>query len=226
MSRVLKLSIAVVGLCAVAAWRPAERAAPDHLPPKTPANGWNQKTQAWEPCFGGVGPQCDGVNVAGLPFGAPVQHRADGAIAAYVSVGSILHDNCCLANGPNAVWCQNHEGGQRALNDQFGRNNEPCKAEWNKAVDNLTRGRQWRIWFGPYTDSHAGEDLTSAPARSAQIQANGRWVKWGGSETQSTRRLMAPAGTSLDKSDAAFCQSGRFKGTYWAPGQPDWGVCA
>src|SRR5205823_4936814 len=103
------------------------------------------------------------VNIFGV--GAPVTRNGNGTVTAYVSVGSIMHDNCCYANGPDAIWCQPHENPASARGVSDNTREGLCRAEWDKAVDNLRNGRQWRTYFGPYA-AEGAEDLTPAATRS------------------------------------------------------------
>jgi len=174
----------------------------------------SQQGQHLERCFGGIGNGCDGV--AGI---APSTRRQDGTIDLRVSVGSILHDNCCLRN-PEGHQCR----GYTVMQETFG--NDACAAEWRKAVYNTRDGRLWTGRFGPYPCSNTEDDLTDKPGRQTAVPSFlGGLTPVTELETASSRRLAAPPGTRLDATDAAFCASGRFRETRGAPGISAWGVC-
>lgn len=106
-------------------------------------------------CVGAVGPQCGWVGADGV---------------GWVSVGSILHDNCCIQNWPNGFHCNNKGPDQKV-----------CADEWAKAERDFFRWRQWRAQFIRQPDG-----------------------------TRVASRLLAPDGTRLDRTDAAFCESQTF----------------
>lgn len=227
MSAGLRAALVATGLVALTAWAPSGNAVVRTSYPRDPSHGWNEKSGQWERCFGAVGSGCDGVNIAGL--GAPVTRNRDGSFTAHVSVGSIMHDNCCYANGPSARWCKPNETadpGRVAYDESPAGHAGHCSAEWDKAVYNMRDGRQWTHTFGPY-GPEGGDDITPVKSRGGQLVLNGRWITYGGSESPATRRLAAPSGTSLDVQDEAFCASGHFKSKPWAPpGIGAWGVCS
>jgi pimeloyl-ACP methyl ester carboxylesterase len=191
---------------------------------KTAKNGWNEKGGQWERCFGAVGPGCEGAPNAGV-----VQHP-DGSITASVAVGSILHDNCCLRNGPDGVWCGGI--GKAIAYDElsiqqhvFGH----CSQEWSKAVYNVRDNRMWRVTFSPYNKPlEGGDDLSQTANRHAKMSvANSPlFVDYTGGETLATRALLAPPGTVLDIDDVAFCRSGEFSERHdIVIGIGRWGKC-
>ena len=146
-----------------------------------------------ERCFGAVGPGC-----AGAPFASAVK-VAGGKLRMKVSVGSISHDTCCNLH-PNGKWCGKFS--------EFGHDGN-CQKEWNKATWNTqpTDGRHWDDTFDP----NEAADLT--PVRNGRRTTFASNYQGGGvarvQETVSTRKLAAPAGTSLDVGDQEFCASGR-----------------
>jgi hypothetical protein len=181
--------------------------APKPVIVKDAAHGWNDKAGQWERCFGAIGGGCDGAP------GADAKKNPDGSITVWVAVGSIMHDECCYANGPSAVWCKPGESkdpGRIAYDEGPGRNGA-CRAEWDKASHNVFDIRRWRVTLPAYTAAEGGDDLTPMPSRRGQVQLNGRWIDYKGSESPATLRLKAPAGTRLDEQDEAFCASGRFR---------------
>jgi hypothetical protein len=134
-------------------------------------------------CVGATGPQC----------GFLVKHNRDGSFSGFVTVGSILHDNCCIQHYPDGYWCRN--GGE----DQ-----SVCMDEWKKARSNFLHRRGWWVksGWGPYAECQ-GDDITPVPARKSVPQAE--------YETAATSRLAAPSGTKLDDTDEDFCQSKTFQ---------------
>jgi hypothetical protein len=190
---------------------------------KTAVNGWNQMGNQFERCFGAVGPGCDGVPTAG------VVHNANGTITAYVAVGSILHDNCCLRNGPDGVWC-----GSTAKGVLYDETSIPqklvghCSMEWSKAVYNVRDRRMWQATFGPYTGTDGGDNLTPTNNRHAKMSvANSPlFIDYTGGETSASSALKAPNGTALDIDDEEFCASGHFSERHdFVVGIGRWGVC-
>jgi hypothetical protein len=136
----------------------------------TPANNVSSKPIQPEYCLGAVGIKCDWV-IGGKGI---------------VTVGSILHDNCCLVNYPNGYMC--HNGGSQKV----------CKSEWDKAINDSLKGRTWNAPFLGDQD-----DIEKIPARSSDLTTT-----W---ETAATLKLAAPDGTRLDRSDANFCASKSFQ---------------
>ena len=124
-------------------------------------------------CVGAVGPQCAWVNNG----------------IGDVSVGSILHDNCCIFNYPNGHMC-NNDGDDSIFSY--------CVPEWNKAVFDKLKGFQWNASFSGEPDN-----LTKVSARLSDPKSL--------LETVATSRLKAPEGTKLGVMDWEFCESGTFK---------------
>ena len=144
-------------------------------------------------CVGAVGPQC------GL-----LRQNRDGTFRGIVSVGSILHDNCCIINYPNGFMC-----------DNGGVDQEVCKPEMEKAFLNWDQRKQWRVkrGWGPY-DEGEGDDITLLPARISLPKAE--------HETAKTLEFAAPPNTKLDMSDEDFCESREFRKTVPKKG---YGIC-
>ena len=170
-----------------------------------PAQG-NRFSERVEYCFGAVGSMCEGAPNAGAT------QNPDGTVTLMVSVGSILHDNCCLAN-PGGKFC----GGPGMDGEPAKEFNHDgtCVAEWDKAFWNtLTDGRQWQVKMDPRERS----DLTVVANPRTSYYQDGTPSQ--GFETRATRRLAAPVGTALDPGDGQFCESGRasresFLGKEW-----------
>jgi hypothetical protein len=144
-----------------------------------------------ERCFGGVGPKCEGT------MGLGRTTNRDGTVNLYVSVGSIMHDNCCLAF-PEGKMCHGNN------DDLSGK----CIKEWDKAVWNSFDGRAWSQTFDP----NGEPDLTIVKnPRTTRFRLGGTNMSAGSAmfETAATRQLKAPRGQALDVGDEAFCASGR-----------------
>jgi hypothetical protein len=188
-------------------------------------------------CYGGLGPGCGGT----VPDGR-VEPRwfgrfsmPDGTEFAYVSigvaVGSILHDNACLVHR-EGLNCDGLGAGDLVKSGDW-----PAALEWNKATWNVIDGRVWREVFGPYPVSRAlqqqfYDDLRPVHARTAYMAPVASMatipvltVLYSGGETRRTQALKAPAGTSLDDRDAAYCASGAFARRESFPGKAGWGIC-
>ena len=110
---------------------------------------YSSKPEEPERCFGGIGVRCKGI--AGVaPF---TKHPNTCFVDGWMSVGSILHDKCCLASNNTGFSCSGINKGNKAL----------CKQEWNEAWYNtqctqLGAPRQWRHTFGPYPYGNTGDD--------------------------------------------------------------------
>lgn len=175
-----------------------------------------------EICFGALGPACGGT----LPL-AHLEPRwfghfrlPDGTEMAYVSiggaVGSILHDNACLADY-NGLNCSGLGAG-----DLWKDTGWPAALEWNKASWNVLNGRTWRDVWGPYPASKYEQslffdDLRAVAARPSKMAVFVSLLTvplatepYRGGETKRSHALYAPKGTWLDQPDAAFCASGAF----------------
>jgi hypothetical protein len=144
-------------------------------------------------CVGAVGPMCGELLATGTKCG-----DAPGGIKS-VSVGSILHDNCCILNYPDGYNCNN------------GGNNNVCKDEFNKAVKNFKK-REWKAYFSGDPDN-----ISPVPARISNPMHF--------QETVATSRLSAPAGTKLNKTDADYCQSKSFIEAQEQLAKQNFGTC-
>lgn len=175
-------------------------------------------------CFGGSGSQCDEKN-ADTKHPVKLNH-ADCTATVYVTIGSIMHDNCCL-NNPDGYMCGKQ--GDWVLG---GNDNQVCGYEWNKAWYDSLNDRGWEVKMGPYIKGGKTDDLTRAKAREGRIyDKNGRnkrmWVLhqknpgdkfwkhaiWNNvQETVASRKLKAPKGTKFEfEEDKAFCASGKWR---------------
>lgn len=100
-----------------------------------------------ERCFGGIGVQCEGI-----PVVAPFKKNSKTCrVSGWMSMGSILHDTCCVVTKNNGVHCAHPNG------------TNLCQSEWDEAVANTActhlagATRQWRRTFGPYYSGNTGD---------------------------------------------------------------------
>jgi hypothetical protein len=100
-----------------------------------------------EKCFGGIGSQCEGITFY-LDQETCMAHGS-------MSVGSILHDKCCVDTDNRGVHCANPDG------------RRDCRDEWNLAVDDAVNcNRIWPAQWGPYfvgTQGDTVQNLTAPP---------------------------------------------------------------
>lgn len=173
-----------------------------------------------ERCFGAQGSGCDALQFGVYNFKAGRTDIGGGRYRMWMSVGSIKHDNCCLAN-PNGKMC----GGALDASQQVKDNaksltsdgNGYCVQEWDKAFWNAYDGKAWTQDYAPWDVP----DLTIVTnARSARSRNGIELVKF---ETQETRKRSAPRGQKLDTGDDQYCASGKAKG-YWF-GTGTWIIC-
>jgi len=95
-----------------------------------------------ERCFGGVGKQCEGA-----PSASFLKDENTCCFSGWMSVGSILHDQCCVLSGNTGVQCAKDNGGLA------------CGALFTEAVCDALAGRQWPHVFGPYPAGNNGDDV-------------------------------------------------------------------
>lgn len=163
-------------------------------------------------CIGGTGVDCEGVS-SDISFGAlgtisvnvvkPVD-RPGGKVELKTSVGSILHDLCCMER-PWGAFCHSSNYPIDATINLLGNadNSCDCLLEWRKAAWNLLRGRYWSHEF---TKAGQSQDITFDPAKQRMS-----WLPtgsgtnylsykstWGIIERKATSGLCAPEGTRLD----------------------------
>lgn len=178
------------------------------------SQNWANKAVEGEQCFGAIGVKCKGGGDAIEKFLAPpAQDSGSGMLRQWVSVGTILHDNCCRLT-PDGQHCQYFNPSQGLWTDS-----RHCVKKWRKVFYNSRDNRKWQTIFGPYPDGFTEDDLTDAPARRASLfNRIGRMIGYyKGTETVSTRLLKAPSGTALDIDDVECCASGNFKFTRSGP---------
>ncbi|CAE7254532.1 rnf44 [Symbiodinium sp. CCMP2456] len=131
---------------------------------------------AFDNCVGGTGVDCSGVPYD-LDFGvvgtlsinlvAPIDH-GDGTVTLKTSVGSILHDLCCMEHQSGA-FCHSSNYPIGATINALGNTNNDCAClmEWRKAAWNVLRGRYWLAKFTKAAQSQARYD--SCPVFAAQV---------------------------------------------------------
>ena len=191
------------------------------------------KDRALEACFGAIGQACKSQTVPDhsippknlVDLGVPVaQLEQNCSISEAVSVGSIMHDNCCMSF-PDGIYCKADpldfgaeiQGALTSLN---------CHREWRKAVYDVLEHRYWFEKFGPYLadvygalqKGDSGVDTTVTARKGFTYGPNGvqdRPYRWAGPERAATARLKAPSGTKLEIGDVAFCASGQFREEEW-----------
>jgi PKD repeat protein len=119
-----------------------------------------------EKCFGGVGIQCEGVNLVGFPVVSFKKDERTCKVNGWMSIGSILHDKCCITSGNTGVMCANPDG------------SDTCQKEWDEAVMNTACSkqrispRQWAVTFGPYFYGTEGDDVTKALTAPSGAKVN------------------------------------------------------
>jgi hypothetical protein len=176
-----------------------------------------------ERCFGAIGQSCKSQAEMGIfqatPPGAgmPLARVAsDCSIVEMVSVGSIIHDNCCHAH-PDGLYCTNAPGDRLA--DET--SDLACHREWRKAVYDVIEHRYWAEHFGPYYENNNSDDMALAQGPKRQTVTYGPFgvqdapISSEVTETMASRRMMAPSGQKLEIGDASFCRSGRFREEGW-----------
>lgn len=193
-----------------------------------------------EQCFGGIGDKCEGgvppvypgvqprwINEFTLPDGTRM-----GWVELGVAVGSVLHDNACLADR-SGLNCNGIGGGDLIKTGSW-----PAGLEWNKAGWNVIDSRFWRERFGPYpVDKNARrtgwyDDVRPMLAREAWMAPAVSMItiplhteRYKGAETKASRHLKAPRWTTLDGKDQQFCASGVFEVRGETPLKAPWGNC-
>jgi hypothetical protein len=161
-------------------------------------------------CLGGYGVDCEGieVNLLGLlSFNLmPPKDNGNGTVTLMTSVGSILHDICCISN-PKGSFCDTSNYPLLDLFNFFGHadNNCACLVEFRKGVSNLLSGH---VWSETYQKADFTSDLGLVPSllryswlpldlgiRRAYIPYPSTWEI---TERKATSRFCAPSGTALD----------------------------
>mmetsp|Transcript_4442 Transcript_4442/g.7753 ORF Transcript_4442/g.7753 Transcript_4442/m.7753 type:complete len:317 (-) Transcript_4442:155-1105(-) len=167
---------------------------------------------SFDNCVGAIGVDCDGVPYD-LDFGpvgtitvnlaAPV-HSSGGVSVIKTSVGSILHDLCCIKN-PQGAFCTGTNYPIDETINLWGNadNSCACIMEWRKAAWNLLRGRYWEASFN---EAAFSSDLNAVPGliRESWLPTGSgtNYISyksnWGLEENGATAQLCAPSGTKLD----------------------------
>merc|ERR1712032_1777554 len=130
--------------------------------------------------------------------------RPGGKVELKTSVGSILHDLCCMER-PWGAFCHSSNYPIDATIDLLGNadNSCDCLLEWRKAAWNLLRGRYWSHEFEKAGQSQdISFDLTVQRMSWLPTGSGTNYVSykstWGITERQATSGLCAPEGTRLD----------------------------
>lgn len=182
---------------------------------------------SFDNCVGAIGVDCDGVPYD-LDFGpvgtitvnlaAPV-HSSGGVSVIKTSVGSILHDLCCIKNTQGAFCTGTNYPIDETINLWGNADNScACIMEWRKAAWNLLRGRYWEASFN---EAAFSSDLNAVPGliRESWLPTGSgtNYISyksnWGLEENGATAQLCAPSGTKLDcpseddncRIDCTFC---------------------
>lgn len=192
-----------------------------------------------ERCFGATGNGCASQVNKDIPNDNFKRGTVNGdcTVSVLVTVGAILHDNCCLelkeqGRAREGHMCTSEWWTPQAVSTAFDaaigaayNDGKACAREWRKATYDVLEDRFWSEKFGPYLTNSAEDDLNKVP-NPRRTQLPGRlgvldnlvWSTTG--ERMQSRRLQAPSGTKLEFHDVQFCASGRFKGEGWCQG-PD-----
>jgi hypothetical protein len=167
---------------------------------------------SFDNCVGGIGVDCEGVPYD-LDFGImgtldvnlvkPID-IGENHVTIKTSVGSILHDLCCIQH-PNGAFCTGSNYPIDETINLLGNadNDCACIMEWRKAAWNVLRGRYWLHTF----EKGAGTSDTT-PQSTLQRQSylpTGSGTNyldykstWGLTGNIATSALCAPEGTELD----------------------------
>lgn len=98
-----------------------------------------------ERCFGGIGTQCEGdAPWPGVKFD---RHEDTCLVSGWMSVGSILHDQCCVRTGNTGYRCANPT-------------TRKCNTDWALAKGDVICQRFWEKTFGPYPAGNTGDDTS------------------------------------------------------------------
>jgi hypothetical protein len=145
-------------------------------------------------------------------------------ISEAVSVGAIMHDNCCISY-PDGMYCKEDPLDiGREISGAL--SSIKCHREWRKAVYDVLQQRYWFFKFGPYLSDgkgDAGLDTTVTTRLGYTYGPNGVQdlpYQWAGPERLASARLKAPSGQKLEYQDAAYCSSGRFREEGWCMAVP------
>jgi hypothetical protein len=107
------------------------------------------KQLPFERCFGGIGDHCEWTSALVLaPF---IYDEKTCTVQGWMSIGSILHDRCCIETNNNGVECENPDG--RSTSPR-----EWDEATWNTYCTANLDIRQWPYTFGPYPIGNVGDN--------------------------------------------------------------------
>ena len=130
-----------------------------------------------EKCFGGIGRQC-------LDF--TVQNPDECKVHGSMSVGSILHDKCCIETDNKGVGCDNPDG------------RNTCKKEWDLALDDtLNCDRIWETDWGPYFAGGDGDCPNKQDCLNLQVSI------------PPGAQLSAPPGAIVHPKYEQYCKYGK-----------------
>lgn len=167
-------------------------------------------TCSFDNCVGGTGVDCDGVPYS-LDFGVmgsidanivKPKDNGDGTVTIKTTVGSILHDLCCMEYPWGAFCDSSNYPISQTINALGNADNEcACLLPWRKAAWNLINDRYWDV---TYSKAVASSDLTfSSKQRRSWLptSSTGAYLgpsTWGLKERAATASICAPGGTHLD----------------------------
>jgi hypothetical protein len=170
-----------------------------------------------ERCFGGVGERCKGI--PGVPF---IKDESTCEVQGWMSVGSILHDRCCLQTN-NAGWnCRGINTGGDPI----------CQSQWDEASANTlcsaipfgAAPRQWLKTFGPYPAGNLGDDTSRCLRAPDLARVNPRYEKL----CQSGKCRTDVSGNTIKKSDACgeYCECSPGCQNFYIAGEWEWSETA
>lgn len=193
---------------------------------------WSGVKHKREECFGAIGPQCDWT---AFTHSRNLGYR--GCIEMEVSVGSILHDICCVEHGANGKWCNGVGHGIVSEIAPWDKN-QACEKEWRRAFEDSLHNRKWKQVYctDPRNSNEIPRVVTAhtavTPRPTAHVTRPNLWTTYfepsSQHETDFTRhKLYAPSGTKMAYMDEKYCRSGRFRGGAVSAGRLEgYGICA
>jgi hypothetical protein len=145
-------------------------------------------------CYRAIGGQCEGISVL-----APATYLPDGRRKLFVSVGSQLHDTCCLARSDGA-FCTSATR-RRDLNPFVA--DAVCAAEWNRAWYDTTNAAFWPHVFDPTQFEYSVRPCARATGSYGYLT----WDIATGAPTDAS--WVPPTDARIDRSDAQdWCKNG------------------
>lgn len=181
---------------------------------------YNHTVRDFDNCIGGYGVDCEGVVILRPLYLIKPKSNHNGTVSLITSVGSILHDLCCLQH-PKGAFCAKPNYPFMETFNLFGNadNECACLMEWRKGVSNLLSRR---TWISSYETADFSANLTIMPnvqrkSWLPKAMSGDEYTEtastWDIVERADTARLCAPEGTQLDcpKADPG-CKLGRCGG--------------